>query len=182
LLTDVIERCPGSYKPLKVSAAAVSIALLRRFRRMVFLVAVWLAAIPHAGQSVPVFRDLFDGKDLTGWVKREPRRRHLDYDGRSADLQGQPLASCVRKSNMRTSSCISNGSTSKRAELRVFVWNDAKPGEKNRLPNGVEVEMLELDAITGWNGRDGQPRSPAYVHGDLFGAGGVEIVPDNPRR
>jgi hypothetical protein len=41
--------------------------------------------------------------------------------------------------------------------------------------------MLELDAITGRKGRDGQPLSPGYVHGDLFGAGGVEIVPDNPR-
>jgi hypothetical protein len=63
----------------------------------------------------------------------------------------------------------------------VFVWSDAKPGEKNRLPNGVEVQMLEVDFITGRKGRDGQPLSPGYVHGDLFGVGGVEIVPDNPR-
>src|SRR5690349_16519657 len=27
----------------------------------------------------------------------------------------------------------------------VFVWSAARPGEENRLPDGVEVQMLELD-------------------------------------
>jgi hypothetical protein len=35
---------------------------------MLLLATVWLAALPLAGQSVPVFRNLFNGKDLTGWV------------------------------------------------------------------------------------------------------------------
>jgi hypothetical protein len=61
----------------------------------------------------------------------------------------------------------------------TFVWSQALPGE-NRLPDGVEVQMLEL----GWvnlNTRDGKKPPEAYVHGELFGVGGVEIVPDNPR-
>ncbi len=61
----------------------------------------------------------------------------------------------------------------------TFVWSQAVPGE-NRLPDGVEVQMLEL----GWvslNTRDGKKPPEAYVHGELFGVGGVEIVPDNPR-
>jgi hypothetical protein len=62
----------------------------------------------------------------------------------------------------------------------VFVWSDAMPGEKNRLPGGVEVQMLELDWVN-QNIRNGVTPPIAYVHGELFGVGGVETVPDNPR-
>ena len=62
----------------------------------------------------------------------------------------------------------------------VFVWSDALPGEQSRLPGGVEVQMLELDWVN-QNIRDGVKPPIAYVHGELFGVGGVETVPDNPR-
>ena len=62
----------------------------------------------------------------------------------------------------------------------VFVWSDASPGEESRLPGGVEVQMLELDWVN-LNKKDGVTPPIAYVHGELFGVGGVETVPDNPR-
>jgi hypothetical protein len=62
----------------------------------------------------------------------------------------------------------------------VFVWSDARPDEKSRLPGGVEVQMLELDWVN-QNVNDGKKPPIAYVHGELFGVGGVETVPDNPR-
>ncbi len=62
----------------------------------------------------------------------------------------------------------------------IFVWSNAIPGEKNRLPDGVEVQMLELDWVN-LNMRDGAKPPDAYVHGELFGVGGVSTVPDNPR-
>src|SRR5687768_6224065 len=62
----------------------------------------------------------------------------------------------------------------------VFVWSDAKPDIKSGLPGGVEVQMLELDWVN-QNIRDGVKPPIAYVHGELFGVGGVETVPDNPR-
>ena len=61
----------------------------------------------------------------------------------------------------------------------TFVWSDAEPGD-NGLPNGVEVQMLELDWVK-LNKRDGKEPPIAYVHGELFGVGGVTVVPDNPR-
>ena len=61
----------------------------------------------------------------------------------------------------------------------TFVWSDADPGD-NRLPNGVEVQMLELDWVN-LNTRDGKTPPVAYVHGEIFGVGGIETVPDNPR-
>lgn len=62
----------------------------------------------------------------------------------------------------------------------TFVWSDANANKENRLPNGVEVQMLELDWVN-LNTRDGKKPPVAYVHGELFGVGGVEIIPDNPR-
>jgi len=62
----------------------------------------------------------------------------------------------------------------------VFVWSDAIPGEQNRLPGGVEVQMLELDWVN-QNITNGEKPPIAYVHGELFGVGGVQTVPDNPR-
>lgn len=62
----------------------------------------------------------------------------------------------------------------------VFVWSDAKPAEESRLPNGVEVQMLELDWVK-LNTKDGVAPPEAYVHGELFGVGGVTTIPDNPR-
>jgi hypothetical protein len=62
----------------------------------------------------------------------------------------------------------------------VFVWSKAEPDPESRLPDGVEVQMLEL----GWvelNTKDGVVPPIAYVHGELFGVGGVKTEPDNPR-
>jgi hypothetical protein len=61
----------------------------------------------------------------------------------------------------------------------VFQWSDARP-EGNRLPLGMEVQMLELEWVN-LNTRDGEKPPDAYVHGELFGVGGVETIPDNPR-
>jgi hypothetical protein len=62
----------------------------------------------------------------------------------------------------------------------TFVWSNANPPEDTRLPDGVEVQMLELDWIN-LNKKDGVTPPEAYVHGELFGVGGVETLPDNPR-
>jgi hypothetical protein len=62
----------------------------------------------------------------------------------------------------------------------VFAWSNAQPDPESRLPNGVEVQMLELE----WpnlNKRNGVTPPIAYVHGELFGVGGVKTTPDNPR-
>jgi hypothetical protein len=44
----------------------------------------------------------------------------------------------------------------------------------------VEVQMLELEWVS-LNTKDGVVPPIAYVHGELFGVGGVETIPDNPR-
>lgn len=62
----------------------------------------------------------------------------------------------------------------------TFVWSNATPPEGGNLPNGVEVQMLELEWVN-LNTKDGVIPPIAYVHGELFGVGGVKTLPDNPR-
>jgi hypothetical protein len=62
----------------------------------------------------------------------------------------------------------------------IFVWCNAKPEPETRLPSGVEVQMLELDWVN-QHQQNGETAPLAYVHGELFGAGKVRTIPDNPR-
>ena len=140
-----------------------------------------LAAVTVAGQSTESFVDLFNGKDLSGWVNVNTARTR----GRSRDglliCSGHPIGV------MRTAKQYENfilhiewmhmeaGGNS-----GVFAWSNAKPDPESRLPNGVEVQMLELE----WpdlNKVNGVTPPIAYVHGELFGVGGVKTTPDNPR-
>ena len=62
----------------------------------------------------------------------------------------------------------------------VFAWSGANPPSDSPLPDGVEIQMLELDWVN-MNMRDGVKPPIAYVHGEVWGVGGVVTVPDNPR-
>jgi len=132
-------------------------------------------------QTVPSFRPLFNGKDLSGWVNVNTGKDTWRVQDGLLVCSGLPVG--VMRSEKQYENFILHiewmhlepGGNS-----GVFVWSNAVPGEKNRLPDGVEVQMLELD----WpklNTRDGVTPPVAYVHGELFGVGGVQTVPDNPR-
>jgi hypothetical protein len=146
-----------------------------------------LPAIPCAAlflinaAPVPEFRDLFNGKDLTGWinVNTDPDTWRVK-DGEMI-CSGHPIG--VMRSVKQYENFILHiewmhiepGGNS-----GVFAWSDARPNPRTRLPNGVEVQMLELE----WpnlHKKDGVTPPLAYVHGELFGVNGVKTIPDNPR-
>ncbi|MEZ5398537.1 MAG: DUF1080 domain-containing protein [Bryobacteraceae bacterium] len=139
------------------------------------------AMIPAPAEPVAQWRDLFNGRNLKGWVNVNTEPDTWSVKNGLLVCKGQPIG--VMRSDRQYENFILHiewmhmepGGNS-----GVFVWSDAKPGEKNRLPNGVEVQMLELD----WpklHVRDGVEPPIAYVHGELFGVGGVKTTPDNPR-
>jgi hypothetical protein len=63
----------------------------------------------------------------------------------------------------------------------TFIWSEGTVPEGKQLPKGLEVQMLELDWVNQHKRDDGTLPPIAYVHGELFGANGLETVPDNPR-
>jgi hypothetical protein len=144
-------------------------------------VAVMITANPLSAQAVPGFRDLFNGKDLTGWVNVNTEKDTWSVKDGILICSGQPIG--VMRSDKQYENFILHiewKHIEPGGNSGVFVWSDAKPGEKNRLPNGVEVQMLELEWVN-LHKRNGETPPVAYVHGELFGVGGVETVPDNPR-
>lgn len=138
-----------------------------------------LFALQLAAQ--PAFRDLFNGKDLSGWINVNTDPDTWSVRDGMIICKGQPIG--VMRSDRQYENFILHiewmhlepGGNS-----GVFIWSDANPNPKSRLPNGVEVQMLELDWVK-LNTRDGVEPPIAYVHGELFGVGGVKTTPDNPR-
>ena len=133
------------------------------------------------GTEVPQWRDLFNGKDLTGWINVNTDPDTWKVKDGLLVCTGHPIG--VMRSEKQYENFMLHiewmhmepGGNS-----GVFVWSAARPNEKSRLPDGVEVQMLELD----WpnlHKRNGVTPPLAYVHGELFGVGGVKTIPDNPR-
>jgi hypothetical protein len=132
-------------------------------------------------QDTPQFRDLFNRKDLTGWIPVNGDPDTWKVEDGMLVCSGHPIG--VMRSEKQYENFIlhiewmhmeAGGNSG------VFAWSDAIPDEKSRLPNGVEIQMLDPEWVT-LNTKNGVAPPIAYVHGELFGVGGVKIIPDNPR-
>ena len=156
---------------------------MKRFSAVLVLFLLVLVAVGSGAKdpAVPQFRDLFNGKNLKGWVPVNTDPDTWTVKDGMIFCTGKPIG--VMRSEKQYENFIlhiewmhmeAGGNSG------VFVWSNAVPGEKNRLPNGVEVQMLEL-SFPELHKKDGVPLSSAYVSGELFGVGGVNTVPDYPR-
>jgi len=140
---------------------------------------IFLFSQTHAA-DIPKWVDLFNGKDLSGWidVNTSPDTWYVK-DGLLI-CKGKPIG--VMRSEKQYENFLLH------VEWRhmepggnsgIFAWSDALPFG-NRLPKGLEIQMLELDWVK-LHTRKGKVPPIAYVHGELFGAGGLKAKPDNPR-
>ncbi len=159
------------------------IAIQRIAMRHIVLVGVigLLAGAPAGAQPVPQFQDLFNGKDLSGWVNINTAPDTWKVrDGMIVDT-GKPIGvMCTERMYENFVLHIEWMHLEPGGNSGVFIWSNADPSPASRLPDGVEVQMLELE----WpslNARNGVVPPVAYVHGELFGVGGVKVAPDNPR-
>ena len=140
-----------------------------------------LALIPAPVQDAAQWRDLFNGKDLADWVNINTKPDTWRVQDGMIICTGHPIGV------MRTEKQYENyvlhiewmhmepGGNS-----GVFIHSDGTVAEGKPFPKGMEVQMLELDWVN-LNKQNGQPAPLAYVHGELFGVGGVKTTPDNPR-
>jgi len=135
----------------------------------------------QAPNPLPQFVDMFNGKDLAGWVNINTAEDTWKVRDGMVICSGRPIGvMCSEKQYENFILHIEWMHMEAGGNSGVFVWSNARPDERTRLPNGVEVQMLELQ----WpdlNIRNGVRPPDAYVHGELFGVGGVKTTPDNPR-
>jgi hypothetical protein len=126
------------------------------------------------------FVDLFNGRDLSGWVDVNTSPDTWSVKDGVLVCSGRPLG--VMRSEKQYENFVLHVEwmhLEPGGNSGVFLWSSARPGD-SRLPDGLEVQMLELDWVK-LNTRDGKEPPIAFVHGELFGVGGVTVVPDNPR-
>ena len=145
--------------------------------------ALFLGVAGASSTGVPAtgFVDLFNGKDLAGWVNVNTNPDTWSVREGRLVCSGRPIG--VMRSEQQYENFVLHVEwmhVEPGGNSGVFLWSNARPREDNRLPDGVEVQMLELDWVK-LNTREGKVPPIAYVHGELFGVGGVTIVPDNPR-
>ena len=148
-------------------------------RLLVFTV---LCAAAASAQSIPQWRDLFNGKDLSGWVNVNTDPDTWSVKNGVLICKGKPIG--VMRSDREYDNFLLHVEWSHKepgGNSGVFAWCDAKPGAENRLPGGVEIQMLDPQWVTLNRKPDGTFPPVAYVHGELVGVGGVDIVADNPR-
>ncbi|PHS01756.1 MAG: hypothetical protein COA78_22385 [Blastopirellula sp.] len=126
------------------------------------------------------FRDLFNGKDLTGWIDVNTSEENWSVRDGLLICQGHPIG--VMRSDRQYENFILEiewKHMEKGGNSGVFLWSDAKP--QGRLPRGMEVQMLELDWVNQHKLKDGSPNHIGYISGELFGAGGMTATPENKR-
>ena len=141
------------------------------------------AQVERASIDVPTSRDLFNGRDLTGWIPPDGSEKTWSVRDGILVCSGRP------NGVMRTDRSYENfvlqvdwmhmepGGNS-----GLYVWSSAAP-----RPSGIEIQILDLewmnlqtpDAVR--LRETSPPPAIAFVHGELIGVGGVKFVPDNPR-
>jgi hypothetical protein len=130
-----------------------------------------------AGVALPQFRDLFNGKDLAGWVV--PAGSEKTWSVRDGVLVCSGRPNGVMKTDRHYENFvlqidwmhIEPGGNS-----GLYVWTGAEPRSR-----GVEIQILDLEWVK-LQTKEGEPPPPiAYVHGEFIGVGGLKFVPDNPR-
>lgn len=139
------------------------------------------ASIARSGEA-PHWRDLFNGKDLTGWMDVNTSKETWTVKDGLLVCTGKPTG--VMRSEKQYENFILHVEwmhMEAGGNSGVFVWSEGRPAPGKDLPKGMEVQMLELEWPKLHPTKDGQPNHPGYVSGELFGANGLECIPDNPR-
>ena len=160
--------------------------LFRSKAAFALLLALGLVLLPtHAAETnspVAGFRELFNGKDLTGWVDVNTSKETWKVRDGLLVCTGKPIG--VMRSEKQYENFILHiewRHMEAGGNSGVFIWSEGSVPPGRNLPKGMEVQMLELQWPFLNPDKDGKPRPLGYVSGELFGANGLTTTPDNPR-
>ena len=131
---------------------------------------------PTPAAEVLQFHDLFNGKNLSGWINVNTAKDTWNVRDGILVCSGHPIG--VLRTERQYENFILQvewNHLEAGGNSGVFVWSEGVPPQGKRLPKGVEVQALELD----WSVQ--HKATDAYVHGEIFGTMGLKTIPDNPR-
>lgn len=154
---------------------------MRRFWSATVVGCLALVSGGIGASPISEFSGPFNGKDLTGWVNVNTAEDTWRVENGVLAGSGHPTSA------MRTIEQYENFVLHVKqihigpsGNSGMFPGSGPRANPGSPFPDGVEMQMLELE----WpnlHKKDGVTPPLAYVHGELFGAGKVETVPDNPR-
>jgi hypothetical protein len=158
--------------------------IMRTLVKALILIAIVLMCGQSPAQAAePMqFRELFNGKDLSGWVNVNTEKDTWSVRDGLLVCTGQPIG--VMRTDRQYENFIMHiewRHMEAGGNSGTFIWSEGTVPEGKQLPKGLEVQMLELDWVNQHKQDDGTLPPIAYVHGEVFGANGLETVPDNPR-
>jgi hypothetical protein len=151
------------------------------YRTVLAITGILAAALATRAEELPVFRDLFNGRDLAGWVNVNTAPDTWKVENGMLVCSGQPIG--VMRTGKQYENFVLHVEwmhTEPGGNSGMFLWSSPNPNPGSPFPDGVEVQMLELE----WpelHKQNGVTPPLAYVHGELFGVGKTKTVPDNPR-
>lgn len=154
---------------------------MKRFAVLILMAGALLFVRGVRASDVPAFRDLFNGKDLTGWVNVNTDADTWKVENGMLVCSGRPTG--VMRTDRQYENFVLHVEwmhTEPGGNSGMFLWSGARANQGSPFPDGVEVQMLELD----WpnlHKQNGKTPPVAYVHGELFGVGKTKTTPDNPR-
>lgn len=143
---------------------------------MLCAAAVLVCAGPAWTQDVLQVRDLFNGKDLSGWVNVNCAPDTWSVKDGMIVCSGKPTG--VMRTDRQYENFILSFEwmhLTAGGNSGAYVWAEGTVPAGKPFPKGVEVQILELDYAVQNKVTD------AYVHGELFPVGAMTTVPDNPR-
>jgi len=157
---------------------------MRKHAKSLILTAIVLLCVQSRTRAAePMqFRELFNGKDLSGWVNVNTDKDTWSVRDGLLVCTGQPIG--VMRTDRQYENFILHiewRHMEAGGNSGTFIWSEGTVPEGKQLPKGLEVQMLELDWVNQHKQDDGTLPPIAYVHGEVFGANGLETVPDNPR-
>ena len=152
-------------------------------KSLILTVIVLLCVQSRARAAEPMqFRELFNSKDLSGWVNVNTDKDTWSVRDGLLVCTGHPIG--VMRSDKQYENFIMHiewRHMEAGGNSGTFIWSEGTVPAGKQLPKGLEVQMLELDWVNQHKNQDGTLPPIAYVHGEVFGANGLETVPDNPR-
>ncbi len=152
-------------------------------RAFAVILMAWIVLAARGGRAadIPEFRDLFNGRDLTGWVNVNTAADTWKVQDGMLVCSGRPTG--VMRTVRQYENFVLHVEwmhTEPGGNSGMFLWSGPRPNPGTPFPDGVEVQMLELE----WpnlHKQNGVTPPVAYVHGELFGVGKLKTIPDNPR-
>jgi hypothetical protein len=158
--------------------------IMRKIAKVLTIIAIVLICGQNRARAVePMqFRELFNGKDLSGWVNVNTAKDTWSVRDGMLVCTGHPIG--VMRTDKQYENFILHiewRHMEAGGNSGTFLWSEGTVPAGKRLPKGLEVQMLELDWVNQHKRKDGTLPPIAYVHGEVFGANGLKTVPDNPR-